>query len=330
MKKLILVVPIIIIVSVVAVFTLLLLKHWFIGFPVLALALTLNRWSETFALNCFRQKGKCNDFRVLTYNINRAHEISVNKGSTEELIDFILAQNADVVLLQEYNAELYPLVQERLNREYPYSSGIDLISRFKSVFSRFPIESCEQLMVDSNLPEYETFQNRLYCKKQHNGMEILPICKLLIRIGNKRLQLFNCHLMSNNYSVVIRNLRKKRKHIFYGICPALYRMDFGYKAREQQVKLIAEQINMEYPTIVCGDFNDIGGSSCIRSLQRTGMVDAWWKGGFGFGFTFHGMGLRFRLDHVMFQEMYVRLNNVYIPYSNASDHIPLVCDFKFK
>ncbi len=330
MKKLILVVPIIIIVSVVAAFTLLLLKHWFIGFLVLALALTLNWWSETFALSGIKQKDGHYDFRVMTYNINRAHEVSVNKGTTEDLIGFILEQNADIVLLQEYNAELYPLVQERLSREYPYGIGVDVTSRFKSVFSRFPIESCEQLAVDSNNPEYEIFQNRLYCKKRHNGMEILPVCKLLIRIGNKRLQIFNCHLMSNNYSVVIRNLRKKRKSVFHGICPVLHRMDFGYKAREQQVKLIAEQINREYPTIVCGDFNDIGGSSCIRSLQKQGLSDAWWKTGFGFGFTFHGMGLRFRLDHVLFPERNLLLKNVFIPNSVTSDHNPIVCSFKFK
>ena len=150
MKKLILVVPIIIIVSVVASFTLLLLKHWFIGFLVLALALTLNWWSETFALSRIKQKDGHYDFRVMTYNINRAHKVSVNKGTTEDLIGFILEQNADIVLLQEYNAELYPLVHERLGQKYPYESGVDITSRFKSVFSRFPIESCEQLVVDSN------------------------------------------------------------------------------------------------------------------------------------------------------------------------------------
>ena len=79
--------------------------------------------------------------RVLTYNINRAHEFSVNKGTTEDLIDFILKQKADLILLQEYNANLYPDVQERLGCEYPYGSGIEKNSRFKSVFSRFPIES---------------------------------------------------------------------------------------------------------------------------------------------------------------------------------------------
>ena len=308
----------------------LLLKYWFLGIVALALALMLNRWSETFSLYYFRQNGRLYDFRVLTYNINRAHEISENKGTTEDLIDFILEQNADIVLLQEYNVKLYPLVQERLSQEYPYGSGVDITCRFKSIYSRFPIESCENLFVDSKIPEYETFQNRLYCKKQCNGMEILPVCKLLIRIRNERLVVFNCHLMSNNYSVVIRNLSKNRKSLIHGLLQVLHRMDFGYKARDLQAKVISEQIEPEIPTIVCGDFNDICGSSCMRRLQRIGLADAWWKGGFGFGFTFHGMRLRFRLDHVLFPEKYLLLKKVFIPDSNASDHNPLICDFKFK
>ncbi len=329
MQKLILTVPLIIFISVVAAVMLLLLKYWIIGIIVLAIAFILNCWSETFALNCFKHKGDHYDFRLLTYNINRAHDISVNKGSTEELVEFILEQKADIVLLQEYNAELYPLVQEMLNREYPYDSGVNSTSRFKSVFCRFPIESCEQLMVDSNILEYEVFQNRLYSKKQHNGKEILPVSKLLIRIGNNRLQLFNCHLMSNNYSVVVRNLNKKKQSVIHSILSVIHRMDFGYATRELQAKVISEQIESGFPTIVCGDFNDVGGSTCIRFLQMQGLSDVWWKGGFGFGFTFHGMGLRFRLDHILFSKRQIRIQNVFIPYSNASDHDPIICDFTF-
>lgn len=330
MKKLILVVPIVIVVSVAAAIILLLLKCWLLGIAVLVLALILNWWSETFALNCFRQKMGQYDFRVLTYNINRAHEISVNKGTTEELVDFILGQKADIILLQEYNAELYPLIQEKLAREYTYVIGVDATSRFKSVFSRFPIESCEQLMVDTNTTEYETFQNRFYSKNQHAGNEVLPICKMIIHIGNHKLQLFNCHLMSNNYSVVIRNYRKKKKSIVDVLLPVLHRMDFGYKARELQVKVMSSQIEKKYPSLLCGDFNDIGGSSCIRRLQRSRMVDAWWEKGYGYGATFHGMGLRFRLDHILYSKDFLVLRKIYVPYSNLSDHSPLLGDFIIK
>ena len=330
MKKLILAAPLMIIISIVVSIVLLLLGFLLCAFIVLVVAFIYNWWSETFALHLFGKKYGDYDLRVLTFNINRAHEISVNKGSTEELITFILEQNADLILLQEYNAELYPEVQERLGATYPYGSGTESTSRFKSVFSRFPIESCEQLMVDANDSQYELFQNAIYCKKKHEGLEVLPICKMKVRVGGRLLQVFNCHLMSNNYSVVIRNLRKKGKNIIAGFFPVLHRMDFGSQAREIQAKVMGSHIDPGMPTLICGDFNDVSGSSPLNLLQRLGHSDAWWKGGFGFGFTFHGMGLRFRLDHVLYSSLNLRLANVSVPHSFVSDHDPVVCDFSFR
>lgn len=329
MKKLILAVPLLIISLVVASIVLLLLKLWVWAVIVLVVAFIFNWWSESFALHLFEKKTGDYDLRVLTFNVNRAYEISVNKSSTKELITFILQQDADLILLQEYNAELYPEVQKQLGTKYPYGSGTENTSRFKSVFSRFPIESCEQLMVDSNDPQYELFQNAIYCKKKHDELEVLPICNMKIRVGGRLIQVFNCHLMSNNYSIVIRNLRKKGRSLIYGVLPVLYRIDFGYKVRELQTTIIRKHIDHNNPVLVCGDFNDVGGSSPLKIMQSYYLSDAWWKGGFGFGFTFHGMGFRFRLDHVLYSSK-LSLVNVLVPHSDVSDHDPIICDLKLR
>lgn len=329
MKKLILAAPLLIIISIVVTIVLLLLGLWLWAVIVLVVTFIFNWWSETFALHLFGKKRVDYDLRVLTFNVNRAHEISINKGTTEELITFILHQDADMILLQEYNAELYPEVQERLGTIYPYGSGTESTSRFKSVFSRFPIESCEQLVVDADDPQYVLFQNAIYCKKKHEGLEVLPICKMRIRVGERLLLVFNCHLMSNNYSVVIRNLRNKGKSLFHGVLPIMKRIDFGYRARELQTQIIMEHMDDSMPTMICGDFNDVGGSSPLIILQKFGFSDAWWKGGFGLGFTFHGMGLWFRLDHVLYSDQNMRLVHVSVPHSVVSDHDPIVCDFSF-
>lgn len=327
MKKFILAAPFLIIISIVVEIVLLLLGFWLLAIIVLVVSFIFNWWSETFAMHLFGKKSGDYDLRVMTFNVNRAHEISINKGSTEEFIAFILQQDADLILLQEYNAELYPEVQERLGKAYPYGSGIESTSRFKSVFSKFLIESCEQLMVDANDPQYELFQNAIYCKRKHDGLEVLPICKLKIRVGERLLQVFNCHLMSNNYSVVIRNLRNKGKSLTHGVLPVLHRIDFGYKTRELQVQIIGEHIDDSMPSLICGDFNDVGGSSPLRIMEKFGFSDAWWKGGFGMGFTFHGMSLRLRLDHIFYSAQSLLLKKVLVPHSEYSDHNPLVADF---
>ncbi|SEM54224.1 Endonuclease/Exonuclease/phosphatase family protein [Prevotella sp. ne3005] len=329
MKKLILIVPLLIMVLFVVAMFLLLLGLWQWAVSFVLVVLILNWWSETFALHPFGEINSHYDFRILSFNVNRAHGFSVNMGTTEQLIEFILKQNADIVLLQEYNAELYPEVQERLNYEYSHNSVIEINSRFKTVFSRFSIESCEQLMVDSNDPKYKLFQNAFYNKKNHKGIEVLPICKMKIMIAGRMVQVFNCHLMSNNYSVVIRNLRKKGQCICYGIIPILKRLDFGYKARTLQARILSEHIDENLPALICGDFNDVSGSATLHELQQSGLYDSWWKKGFGFGYTFHGMGLRFRLDHVLFTSKQFKLCNIIVPRTNVSDHSPTICDFVF-
>lgn len=330
MKKLILVVPLLIAFLVAAVVLLLLLGLWIWAAVVFLFTFILNWWSESFALHLFKRESEDYDFRVLTFNVNRAHEISVNRGTTDELIDFILEQKADIVLLQEYNADLYPQVQEKLSQVYPYGSGKDSNSRFKSVFCKFPIESCEQLMVDADDLQYELFWNAIYCKKNHDGMEVMPICKIKVKIGEKVVQLFNCHLMSNNYSVVIRNLRKKGKTLVHGFWPIWRRIDFGFKARELQAQIISKNIEPGLPTIICGDFNEVSGAPSLRILQKCCFTDAWWKEGFGFGFTFHGMRLRLRLDHILYLPQKLELKKIDIPHSEVSDHYPVVCDFSMR
>lgn len=84
----------------------------------------------------------------------------------------------------------------------------------------------------------------------------------------------------------------------------LYRnMALGYEARLLGAELIREEIeHTDIPIIVCGDMNDLSGSPSLRKIcgGSTHLRDAWWEKGFGFGFTFSGKGMRFRLDHVLY------------------------------
>lgn len=74
--------------------------------------------------------------------------------------------------------------------------------------------------------------------------------------------------------------------------------------------------------------NDVSGSYTICTLQDgLGLKDAWWQGGTGFGFTYHGYGvMRFRLDHILYNK-YLDLQNVSTPHVGYSDHWPVVADF---
>ena len=85
-----------------------------------------------------------------------------------------------------------------------------------------------------------------------------------------------------------------------------------------------------------GDMNDISGSYTLHRIEaaellRQGsaeLADAWWKGGFGYGTTYHDHGLR--LDHVLYDEDRLQLTNVKVIDTDASDHNALSAGFKLK
>lgn len=330
LRKYILIVPLIVALMPIVAVILLITGQWAWALLLLTVSLWLNWVSETFGINVIRSRIKGQgELRVLTYNINRAHEISVNKGTTKELISFIVQQDADVVLLQEYNVELYPEVREELMKIYTYKVGTEIGSRFKSVFSKYPIEEYEQLYVDADDYRYELLHHAWYCKSRDGKREVLPICSMVVRVGDERIRMVNCHLMSNNYSVVIRNTRRKGKNLLQAVLPVMRRMDYGYAARKLQARIVSQHLHdcKEDAVIVCGDFNDISGSSTLRPFHKMELKNAWWQGGLGYGFTFHGMGLKLRLDHVLFSQQSLSLKRVFIPHSECSDHDPLVSDF---
>ena len=105
----------------------------------------------------------------------------------------------------------------------------------------------------------------------------------------------------------------------------------GYHRRALEADIIHDAItNEKYPTIVVGDMNDISGSYTLRHIESAGMADAWWKGGFGYGTTYHDHGLRLRLNHILYDEDRLKLTDVNVIDTDASDHNALSAGFKLR
>ena len=75
-------------------------------------------------------------------------------------------------------------------------------------------------------------------------MEVLPICRMKVKIREKVVQLFNCHLMSNY--VVIRNLRKKGKSLVYGFWPIWRRIDL---LESKKIDIPHSEVSDHYPMV---------------------------------------------------------------------------------
>ncbi len=252
----------------------------------------------------------------MTWNILAGSDyFKKHKDNPAEFVDFVLAQNPDVVTFQEYYGNriskgLYDLMIQH----YPYYVCQNHECQV-CVFSRYPLGGMEQMVVDTATVEGRNYweslpDNRL---REYNCYRFVLSVPVQLPDGDS-LQLIACHLGSNNFT-------SREKGYADGVA-----------SRKVETAWIVEKTREMYDTdamvIVCGDMNDVAGSITLRSLQRGGLLrNAWWERGRGLGMTFRGYGvLRFRLDHILHTDN-IKLKGVRVVRQNFSDHHPLVASF---
>lgn len=298
---LILAVPILIIIFFLASIILLFLKKYTIGITSLLISLLLNIYTETFALSFFNYNSNENQVRILTYNIGLNSPYFKNKSdSLQGIINFFKQQNADIVILPESRIWNKNKLRDALNRQYSYSMASAYQGKEKYVetfvYSQYPLSNIHQIG-----------NNYIYT------MDVeLP--------NHKISKLVACHLSSNqNHSSL-----SKENGFFKNLSN-------GYKKRNMEVQELCDSLkNWKGPILICGDFNDLSGSTTLQLLQkRNNVKDAWWNGGIGYGTTFYGKHLRLRLDHILYSESF-SLSSVNIPHINFSDHYPVVANFNLQ
>jgi endonuclease/exonuclease/phosphatase family metal-dependent hydrolase len=97
--------------------------------------------------------------------------------------------------------------------------------------------------------------------------------------------------------------------------------------RALNVKQIKERLDAHPNTaaILCGDFNGGPGSSVYKRLNEL-FIDSWVKAGQGKGHTFPSGTPTRRLDYIWISKG-VTAKKMWVPKSEASDHLPLVGEF---
>lgn len=298
----ILLVPLLLLVLTIIGIVLLVIRKYKMSAVMIVTALVVNVYTETFPLH-FLQSVSSEQFSskseshlcVLTYNLGH---LDCNVNNYASLDSFFRMKNADLLILPECRPQIRPEVHSILRHLYPYNitDAFDIDPRYIEtfVYSRYPIEKV------SHLSDYVYSMNI-----------VLP--------NQQRLCLVACHLQSNQWHSSLNGGDGLLKNIHN-----------GYQKRLKQTEIIIDSItNIEIPIIVCGDMNDISGSSVLRTLQNgINLNDAWWEGGCGYGPTFTGKHLYLRLDHILYSH-HLSLKHVWIPSVNYSDHRPLIAEFRW-
>ena len=287
---------------------------------ICVLLFSFNAYYECFAYKGLRfpkSDVASHTLTFVSYNVNLAYKELSTDEKAQKIADYLLEEDADLVLLQEYNPQLFPVVQQNLVKKYQYGSPYQLADRYKTVYSKYPISDYKQL-------EDERKADERVVGSEDRGY--LPICGMVITFDDEKLYVVNCHLHSNNFSSALRKLRRKEVTFLLFFKEAISLLLHGIETRERQTRILAEHLKgINLPLLICGDMNDVSGSIVMKMLKGKALKDAWWQKGLGFGFTLATKGMRWRIDHILYSDDF-KIDSINIGRSGLSDHRPLICE----
>jgi endonuclease/exonuclease/phosphatase (EEP) superfamily protein YafD len=235
-------------------------------------------------------KPAADELRVLSYNVNFGLA-----GDMQE-ITAVGPVMADVVFLQETNAEWEAAFVDTFSRRYPhhrFDAPESMPAGGMGVLSRFPIESIEKL-------------------PSHGGFFFAWRVVLQTNLG--RVQVLNVHLrppISDGGSWLAGYFSTRENRL-------------------EEIEYHLARIDRALPTLVVGDFNEEGDGLALQRLGEVGFDDAiahfapkqrTWEWKLPSGITLH-----FQLDHVLYDARLEPLQ-AHVVEAGRSDHKPVWADF---
>lgn len=283
-----------------------LIKKWWKASAFVFFALLLVNWYWSvfsFGFRPLDEQKSVNRLRVMTWNISCAD--TTGTSDVAGLISTIQEQDADVVFVTEYSRHAKPEIDSLLSKTYPYKDDYPVWVMWGQLYSFVPIDSCVRI----------------------GGEEEGYLFRFDVHLSDMKLPIYCLHLQSNNM-VNGQQFYPDSIQGRGGVSRYLDNYRLASEIRREQAELIVRDLSNE-PCIVMGDMNDVCGSPGMKAFNNSGLRDAWWEGGFGYGATIHEP-LPYRIDHIMYSDG-LRLKGIKKVNANGlSDHDALVADFEIR
>lgn len=253
---------------------------------------------------------------ILTWNTNAMSRHKKPAGN--EVLRYLMAQDADIVCLQEvdvYKSNRYLTLQEVkdvMRTKYRYSyidfSKYDNWRQFGTmVWSKYPLINKQSI-------HYETRGNL------SNRCDIV--------IGNDTIRLINNHLES--YSFTASDISEAETQRNYeGMRSSAKKLEAKWKRarplRRAQARVVRQEINdSPYPVIVAGDFNSTPVSYTYLKISH-GLHDAWAETSWGrWGTTCKKRGIGVHIDYILSSKDLIPVSCAIQKDATGSDHRPVV------
>lgn len=294
-------------------------KSWFL-FHLVCLLLVLPSIKRTVVITKKAPtKAEATELKVLSYNTMCMGSFTKpTKGKQNDILSYILEQDADIVCLQEFGvhknskyltlADVNGTLKGYPHRHIQFKVNNDYQQIGVAIYSKYPI-------VRSTLVEYDSqFNLSIYSD---------------VVVKEDTIRVVNNHLESNRLtekdilapSEIQKNISAKAIGGFADLITN--KLLLAYKFRAVQAQKVAAVVQESpYPTIVCGDFNDVPTSYTYHTIGR-GLKDAFVEqGNAGFGNSYTKSWLRVRIDYILFHPRWEC-----VAYqkgtTRASDHYPI-------
>ncbi len=293
--------------------------------PVITLLIGWKQISVVFAWHPganFNKTHADNVLRLVDWNVHSFNGSSdyndQKRNMAHDLSSSIIKLNPDVVCMQEFNNAASADHIAYFKEVYPYRYFSDDFKRpniaYQSgsiIFSKFPI-------IDSGRMEYPSKESLIFA----------DIVK-----GGDTVRVYTTHLQSFRFEKAdYNNLEKIRDQDDETLAASksIYRkMKLAFSRRGIQANMVHDEIaKSPYPSIICGDFNDVPNSFTYFRI-RGDRQDAFLKKDFGIGRSFIAIAPTLRIDYIL-PTQHFEVKQFDMVDEDLSDHIMLVTDLVLK
>lgn len=275
----------------------------------------------------------------MTWNVHMFDlgEWTKDKASKAKILKLIEDENPDILCLEEFywNADdpLEPYTDILQKSGYPYVSFAveyptkknyitsnanknEVINIGHAIFSKYPLRNEKQYDI------FESNKKMLYVEVVIDSSNIFALNVVhLTSVGFGRKEL--SYISKVKQKGVDAQDESQSKSLLKKLRDA-----------SSQRAILANNIDsikktIEYPIIICGDFNDVPGSYVYNKIKGN-LADAFVKKGAGLGRTYRNISPTLRIDYIFYDEDALEIEGFDRPSVKLSDHFPVIANFSLK
>ena len=300
-------------------------KIFFCGLGVLTIVACLTPLSIAFPLGSERTAPPgATTFKIMSWNVLHTDDIREPEYEGNRAVEFMLGSGADIICLAELTnfsshelKNLTPALSDSLKALYPHRAGLN--STDIKIMSKFPVER-----LDYPFPaEYGN------CRFDFFKI-FFPENKFLV-VG--MVHLYSYDLSEEERTVVteINSVETAKTSMKEFRGPIRNKLSNAFRKRAENatnLRTAIDDIALQTPLIVCGDFNDVPASWTYNIVKGDDMHDAYVETNFGPAITYNLHAFYFHIDQMLYRGPITPLK-LTIDKINTSDHYPLIGEFAF-